>query len=109
MAIKLYGFPQSTCTRRVATVLAEKDISYEMIALDFGSAEHKKPEYLKLQPFGKVPLLDDNGFFVHESRAITKYIAAKYASRGNPLLPEFGDLKAYALFEQVELLSSREM
>ncbi|KAF8324935.1 glutathione S-transferase [Amanita rubescens] len=41
-------------------------------------AEHKSEEHLKIQPFGQVPGLEDDGFFLYESRAIARYIAIKY-------------------------------
>ena len=54
----MYGAPMSTCTRRVAVVLKEKNIPYELKVIDFAKREHKDPEYIaKLQPFGQVPVL----------------------------------------------------
>lgn len=103
MTLKLYGITQSTCTRRVITVLNEKNVDYELIPVNFATLEHKQPPYLAKQPFGKVPVLDDDGFLVYESRAIAKYIAKKYAGQGTKLIPEEKDLKSYALFEQVSL------
>jgi len=58
-------------------------------------AEHKEADFLKKQPFGQVPVLDDDGFILYESRAICRYLATKYKST---LLPT--DLKKSALFEQ---------
>lgn len=101
MVLKLYGNGLSTCTKRVVTVLVEKKVDYELVAIDFAKAEHKSATYLQKQPFGKIPYLDDDGFIVFESRAIARYIATKYASQGTPLLPAAGDLKAQAIFEQV--------
>ena len=100
MVLKLVGSPISTCTRRVAVILKEKQVPYEFVPIDFAKGEHKSPEYLTKQPFGQVPYLDDDGFIVYESRAIGRYIAAKYRDQGTPLLPDPSDLKAVALFEQ---------
>jgi len=60
-----------------------------------------KLAYLEMQPFGKVPVLEDDGYFVYESRAMCKYLAKKYADQGPKLIPADEDLKAYGLFEQV--------
>ncbi|KAF7874085.1 hypothetical protein EAF04_002757 [Stromatinia cepivora] len=100
MVLKLYGMPQATCTQRVLTTLAEKDIDYELILVNVFQGEQKQPSYLEKQPFGKVPVLDDDGFLIYESRAICKYLARKYADKGTKLIPADGDLKAYGLFEQ---------
>lgn len=101
MGIKLYGDPSSTCYQRVAFILLEKGLDFETIVVSIAKREQKSSEHLKLHPFGKVPALDDDGFVVFESRAICKYVAKKYASRGTKLIPEDGDLKGFALFEQV--------
>ncbi|KAF8205903.1 glutathione S-transferase [Mycena galopus ATCC 62051] len=58
--------------------------------------EHKSPEFLQYQSFGQGPYIDDEGFILYESRAICRYIAAKYPASG--LIPS--DPKAHALFEQ---------
>lgn len=105
MVLKVHGSRGSTCTKRVLTALYEKDVPYEFVDVDFSKGEHKSEKYMKLQPFGKVPALDDDGFILFESRAIGKYIAAKYAGQGTPLLPAEDDLKAYGLFEQVRNLN----
>ncbi|KAJ6577052.1 glutathione S-transferase [Mycena vulgaris] len=88
----------STCTLRVAVVLAEKKVLYEFVAIDLSKGEHKSPAFLAAQPFGQVPYLDDDGFIVYESRAICRYIADKYAEQGTKLVPI--DVKGKALFEQ---------
>ncbi|KAF9444682.1 glutathione S-transferase [Macrolepiota fuliginosa MF-IS2] len=98
MVLKLYGFPASTATRRVAQILHEKEVPFEFVEIDRASNEHKSPAYLEKQPFGQVPYIDDEGFILYESRAISRYIATKWADRGAPLIPT--ELKALALFEQ---------
>lgn len=98
MVLTLYGNPQSTCTKRVAVVLHEKQVPFKFVAIDFAKGEHKSPAFLEKQPFGQVPYLDDDGHILYESRAIARYIAEKYADQGTPLIPT--DLKAKSLFEQ---------
>ena len=58
MVLTLYGFPSSTCTRRVATVLHEKKLAFKFVELDKRKGDHKSAEHLKRQPFGQVPVLD---------------------------------------------------
>ncbi|KAK0236258.1 glutathione S-transferase [Armillaria nabsnona] len=99
MVLKLYGSPFSTCTKRVATVLHEKRVPFEIYSINLAAGEHKTPSYLEKQPFGVVPYIDDDGFILYESRAISRYIALKYESQGTKLIPT-DDLKSIALFEQ---------
>ena len=73
MVLKLYGSAMSTS--RVLVTILEKQLPYELIFIDIAKGEQKSDEYMKLQPFGKVPVLEDDGFFMFESRAICKYLA----------------------------------
>lgn len=99
-AIKLYGHPQSTCTRRVATVFRELSVPYTLVPIDFATKEHKSPAHLARQPFGQVPVIDDGGFLLYESRAIGRYLAAAYGGDALGLIPKQGDTKAWARFEE---------
>ncbi|KAJ7336123.1 glutathione S-transferase [Mycena albidolilacea] len=94
--LKLYGASQATCTRRVATVLHELKVPFELVEVDIMNGEHKTAAYTQKQPFGQIPYIDDDGFILYETRAICRYIAAKHPESG--LIPT--DPKANALFEQ---------
>ncbi|KAL1862771.1 hypothetical protein VTK73DRAFT_6658 [Phialemonium thermophilum] len=96
MVLKLYG--SAMATSRVLVTILEKELPYELIFIDIAKGDQKSDDYKRLQPFGKVPVLEDDGFVIFESRAICKYLAKKYSS-GKKLIPE-GDDKAYGLFEQ---------
>jgi len=102
MFLKLYVSANSPNARLVAVVLHEKKVLFEVIELDFDK-DLKSPKYLKLQPFGQEPTIDDDGFILYESRAIAHYIASKYSNQGTPLLPT--ELKANALFHQAASVS----
>lgn len=93
--IKVYGHPMSTCTRKVLTTLVETNTPYESISLDFAKGEHKSPEHLARQPFGKMPALEDDGFWLYESRAMARYVNDK---AGGKLVPS--DLKSRAMMDQ---------
>jgi glutathione S-transferase len=73
MVLKLYGSAMSTS--RVLVTILEKQLPYELILVDIAKGDQYTEEYKKLQPFGKVPVLDDDGFIMFESRAICKYLA----------------------------------
>lgn len=98
MVLKLYGSPFSSYSRFVVAVLLEKEVPFELVIVDMFEKEHKTEEYLKKQPFGQIPCIDDDGFVLYESRAIARYIAMKYADQGARLIP--ADIKENALFEQ---------
>ena len=98
MVLKIYGFPTSTCTRRVGVVCEELKIPYELVVVSIPKGEQKSPAFMGHQPFGLVPyIVDDNGYELYESRAIGRYLAAKHQSS---LLPNVTDLFAWGKFEQ---------
>ncbi|KAJ7025187.1 glutathione S-transferase-like protein [Mycena alexandri] len=97
--LKLYGIGFSSCTRRVAVVCKELNVPYELIAVDILKGEQRSAEHLARQPFGVVPAIEDDGFDLFESRAIGRYIVAKYGA-GTTLVPDPKDIFATAKFEQ---------
>ncbi|QRV78833.1 glutathione S-transferase [Ceratobasidium sp. AG-Ba] len=101
VTVKLHGIPYSTCTRRVITTCNEIGVKVDLVKVDLAKGEHKTPEFIATkQPFGIIPVLEDeDGFQVYESRAIARYVVAKYG-KGSALLPPPTDVKPYALFEQ---------
>lgn len=83
--IKLYDFPMSPRARKPRIVLAEKGLQYEKVNVDIMKGDQKKPEYLAINPYGKVPALQDNGTTVYESTIIMEYLNDKYPNP--PLMP----------------------
>ena len=83
--VKLHGHPQSTCTRRVLCVLHEKNIPFDFDVVDLTKGAHKSPEFLKLQPWGQIPVVELDGFKLYESRAIMRYLDGKFG--GQKLTP----------------------
>lgn len=81
--IKLYDFKASPNCQRVKIVLAEKTLPYEIVPIDLRKQEQKTPEFLKLNPYGKVPALTDEGTVLYESCVINEYLNEKYP---NPAL-----------------------
>src|SRR5215207_6967331 len=83
--IKLYDFPMSPRARKVRIALAEKGLPCEKVTVDITKGEQKKPEFLAVNPNGKVPALQDNGTNLYESSIIMEYLNDKYPNP--PLLP----------------------
>jgi glutathione S-transferase len=76
--IKLYNFPRSGHAHRAELMLSLLQLPTELIFVDLAKGEHKQPEYLALNPFGQVPVLDDQGVVLADSNAILVYLATKY-------------------------------
>jgi len=60
-------------------LLEELGEAYDIVWLDRASDENRKQPYLSINPFGKIPALDDEGFRLYESAAICAYLADKFA------------------------------
>ena len=78
--IKLYNFPRSGHAHRAELMLSLLQLPTELIFVDLAKGEHKQPEYLALNPFGQVPVLDDQGVVLADSNAILVYLALKYGN-----------------------------
>jgi glutathione S-transferase len=78
--MKVYGHPLSTCTRKVLMTLAETRQRADFSVVDLFSGEQKTPAHLNRHPFGVIPVLDDDGFVLWESRAIIRYLDARTAA-----------------------------
>jgi len=92
MAIKLYEAVPSSNSDRVKIALNEKGLAYERVSLNLAKREQKKPEFLKLNPYGKVPVIDDGGKVLFESCIINEYLDEQYPDP--PLMPKDPFLRA---------------
>jgi len=80
--------------RKTRIALLEKGLQWETTWLDLPSGEHKKPEYLAINPVGKVPALIDDSIVVHDSTIINEYLEDKFPQP--PLLPKDPAMRARA-------------
>ena len=76
--IKLYEFPISPFSRKVKVVLYEKNIPFESVFVDLFKGATKTEAYLKLNPFGRVPVLIDGETVLFESTVINEYLEEKF-------------------------------
>lgn len=76
MTIKLHYHPFSTFSRRVVMALREKQIAYEPVVVDMVARKHREQPYLSLNPYGRVPTIEEDGFVLYESTAILNYLEA---------------------------------
>lgn len=84
----LYHNPMSRA--RVARwILEEAGANYELVQIDFKTKQQKAPEYLKINPMGKVPALVYNGHVITETAAICTYVADLFPH--SKLAPEIQD------------------
>src|SRR5438034_9997453 len=88
MALKIYGIPRSRAFRTL-WMAKELGLEYENIPIDFANNGTRAPEYLRINPNGHVPTIDDDGVVLWESMAINLYLAKKYSLGAlYPVLPE---------------------
>ena len=81
--ITLYGSLHSRANR-CAWMLKELGVAFKSVPTNFQNGGTREPAFLKKNPNGRVPVLDDDGFYVFESLAINLYLARKF---GGPLAP----------------------
>jgi len=103
--IRLHYHPVSTYSRRVRIALLEKQIPHELVLLDMAARKHRDPEYRALNPYGRVPAIQDDDFVLYESTAILNYLEAMYPQP--PLVP--GDPRGRALVDMHMKLCDLQM
>ena len=103
--MKLYESP-ATRSARCRWVLQELGVPFEAIPVKLAQGEHKQAEFLKLNPYGRVPVLVDGDLVLSESVAICLYLADKYANRG--LIPTPGTAQR-AIHDQWLLFCATEL
>lgn len=75
--MKLYHHPLSGHSHRARLFLSLLRAPHELVPVDLAKGAHKAPDFLQLNPFGQVPVLDDDGTIVTDSVAILVYLAKK--------------------------------
>jgi len=102
--MKLYEFGP-TRSIRARWTLQELGVDFEAITVNLVKGEHTQPDYLKVNPAGKLPALVDGDFVLTESVAIVLYLAEKYPDKR--FLP--GDLKQRAELDRWMLFTVTEL
>jgi glutathione S-transferase len=77
LEMKLYHHPLSGHAHRARLFVSLLGLPHELVEVDLGAGAHKSPEFLKLNPFGQVPVLEDDGVVIADSNAILVYLAKK--------------------------------
>ncbi|HUN57468.1 MAG TPA: glutathione S-transferase family protein [Candidatus Binataceae bacterium] len=86
--MKLYDFLPCPFGQKVRIILAEKGLSYELVEVDLAQGEQRRPDFLRLNPFGRVPVLVDEDTVIYDSTIIAEYLEDEYPEP--PLLPPLG-------------------
>ena len=79
--MKVYSYPLSGHSHRVRLFLSLIGIDHEVVDVDLSKGAQKSPEFLLLNRFGQVPVLDDDGTIITDSNAILVYLAKKFGER----------------------------
>lgn len=93
--MKLYYHPLSFPALSILFAAEAVGANYEAQVINLQEGEHKKPDYLAVNPYGRVPAMSDGDFNLSESEAIMRYIARKSESDLYP-----GDLQSQAKVDQ---------
>jgi glutathione S-transferase len=99
--LKLYGGARSRASI-IQWYLEELGVPYEFILLDMQAGEHRQPEFLAINPMGKVPAIVDGEFKLWESGAILFYLAQKYGNMPSSLEAQ-ADVNQWILFANATL------
>jgi len=90
--MRLYHHPMSSNARRAVMTAVHLGLKLDLTVVDLAKGAQRDPQFLRMNPNGKVPVLDDDGFFLTESHAIMQYLADK--TPGQTLYPQ--ELRARA-------------
>ncbi len=86
--IKLYDFLPCPFGQKVRIALAEKGLTYDLVQVDITKGENRHPDFFRLNPFGRVPVLVDEDTTLYDSTIINEYLEDEYPEP--PILPLVG-------------------
>jgi glutathione S-transferase len=86
--IKLYDFLPCPYGQKVRIALAEKGLTYDLVQIDIAKGENRHPDFFRLNPFGRVPVLVDEDTTIYDSTIINEYLEDEYPEP--PILPLVG-------------------
>lgn len=86
-AITIYRHALSGHSHRVELFASLAGIKHTLVDVDLSAGEHKQPDFLKLNPFGQVPVIQDGDTVLADSNAILIYLAQRYAPEWYPNTP----------------------
>jgi glutathione S-transferase len=79
MSLRIFGIARTRAFRAI-WIAKELGLDYEHVPVEIGQAGARQSEYLAINPNGRLPAIDDNGFVLWESLAITLYLAKKHST-----------------------------
>jgi len=92
--LRIYGIARTRAFRAI-WIAKELGLPFEHIPVEIGAAGARKPDYLAINPNGRLPAIDDAGFILWESLAITLYLAKKHSTGGLYPATLDGEAKAW--------------
>ena len=98
--IKLYDFLPCPFGQKVRIALAEKGLTYDLVQVDISKGENRHPDFFRLNPFGRVPVLVDEDTTVYDSTIINEYLDDEYPEP--PILPPVGSSALRARARRLE-------
>ena len=78
-AIRIHRHPLSGHSHRVELFASLAGIAHDLIDVDLAAGAHKQADFLALNPFGQVPVIQDGDITLSDSNAILVYLARRYA------------------------------
>ena len=102
--LKIYWHPLSSASNKVLYCANALGLDYEKTLVNLATGEQHDADHLARHPFGKVPVIDDDGFLLFESEAINRYLARREKSalypskyRERALVDQWSDFSAIML------------
>ena len=92
----LHVFAITPNNRKVTAFIKHFGLDVDIHQVSVKDKEHKSPEFLKMNPMGRIPVLDDDGFYLPEGNAILTYLARKFPETN--MLPD--DIEGLAQVER---------
>ena len=76
--IRVYSSPLSGHCHRVRLLLSLLDLPHQIVNVDLRAGDNRRPPFLAKNPFGEIPVIEDDGVVIYDSNAILVYLASRY-------------------------------